>query len=135
VLLEKRRQTQPIGEWSCGSVFTNPPGDHAARLIETAGLKGFRIGDASVSSEARQFHHQSRCGERRRHRSRDFARAAHRRSDASRLTLQHRSAHRRSSRMSLLTTRSTARRAGDAHDFGKVAVLLGGDSSEREISC
>ncbi len=36
-LLDKRRETQPIGEWSCGSVFTNPPGDHAARLIEKRG--------------------------------------------------------------------------------------------------
>jgi UDP-N-acetylmuramate dehydrogenase len=54
-LIEKRRQTQPIGEWSCGSVFTNPPGDHAARLIETAGLKGFRIGDASVSQKHANF--------------------------------------------------------------------------------
>ncbi len=54
-LLEKRRQTQPIGEWSCGSVFTNPPGDHAARLIDSAGLKGFRIGDASVSDKHANF--------------------------------------------------------------------------------
>ncbi len=54
-LLDKRRETQPIGEWSCGSVFTNPPGDHAARLIETAGLKGFRIGDASVSEKHANF--------------------------------------------------------------------------------
>jgi UDP-N-acetylmuramate dehydrogenase len=54
-LLEKRRETQPIGEWSCGSVFTNPPGDHAARLIECAGLKGFRIGDASVSDKHANF--------------------------------------------------------------------------------
>jgi len=54
-LLEKRRETQPIGEWSCGSVFTNPPGDHAARLIESAGLKGFRIGDASVSLKHANF--------------------------------------------------------------------------------
>ncbi len=54
-LLEKRKQTQPIGEWSCGSVFTNPPGDHAARLIEAAGLKGFRIGDASVSEKHANF--------------------------------------------------------------------------------
>jgi UDP-N-acetylmuramate dehydrogenase len=54
-LLDKRKQTQPIGEWSCGSVFTNPPGDHAARLIESAGLKGFRIGDASVSVKHANF--------------------------------------------------------------------------------
>jgi len=54
-LLDKRRETQPIGEWSCGSVFTNPPGDHAARLIESAGLKGYRIGDASVSQKHANF--------------------------------------------------------------------------------
>ena len=54
-LLDKRKQTQPIGEWSCGSVFTNPPGNHAARLIESAGLKGFRIGDASVSEKHANF--------------------------------------------------------------------------------
>ena len=54
-LLDKRRETQPIGEWSCGSVFTNPPGEHAARLIESAGLKGFRIGAASVSEKHANF--------------------------------------------------------------------------------
>ncbi|HLJ37748.1 MAG TPA: UDP-N-acetylmuramate dehydrogenase [Steroidobacteraceae bacterium] len=54
-LLARRKETQPIGEWSCGSVFTNPAGDHAARLIETAGLKGYRIGDASVSSKHANF--------------------------------------------------------------------------------
>ncbi len=54
-LLERRKESQPIGEWSCGSVFTNPPGEHAARLIETAGLKGFRIGDASVSEKHANF--------------------------------------------------------------------------------
>ena len=54
-LLVRRRQTQPIGEWSCGSVFTNPAGDHAARLIESAGLKGHRIGDAQVSPKHANF--------------------------------------------------------------------------------
>jgi UDP-N-acetylmuramate dehydrogenase len=54
-LLEKRKATQPIGEWSCGSVFTNPPGDHAARLVEASGLKGYRVGDASVSQKHANF--------------------------------------------------------------------------------
>jgi UDP-N-acetylmuramate dehydrogenase len=54
-LLARRREAQPIGAWSCGSVFTNPPGDHAARLIEAAGLKGYRIGDASVSDKHANF--------------------------------------------------------------------------------
>ena len=54
-LLARRRASQPIGEWSCGSVFTNPPADHAARLIEAAGLKGCAVGGASVSSKHANF--------------------------------------------------------------------------------
>jgi UDP-N-acetylmuramate dehydrogenase len=54
-LLERRKRTQPIGEWSCGSVFTNPPGQHAAQLIESAGLKGYRVGDASVAQKHANF--------------------------------------------------------------------------------
>jgi UDP-N-acetylmuramate dehydrogenase len=55
LLLARRKATQPIGEWSCGSVFTNPPGDYAARLIEAAALKGFRIGGARVSEMHANF--------------------------------------------------------------------------------
>lgn len=44
-----RRKTQPPGA-SMGSMFKNPPGDYAGRLIEEAGLKGIRVGDAAISS-------------------------------------------------------------------------------------
>lgn len=54
-LLRERSAKQPLGLPSCGSVFRNPPDDHAARLIEAAGFKGLQRGAAEVSSRHANF--------------------------------------------------------------------------------
>lgn len=54
-LLARRGETQPTSQPSCGSVFRNPEGDHAARLIEACGLKGYCIGGACVSDKHANF--------------------------------------------------------------------------------
>lgn len=54
-LLDRRAATQPLQLPNAGSVFRNPPGDHAARLIEAAGLKGLEEGGARVSEKHANF--------------------------------------------------------------------------------
>ena len=54
-LLVERSAKQPIQASSAGSVFRNPAGDHAARLIDQAGLKGFKVGGAMVSHQHANF--------------------------------------------------------------------------------
>ena len=54
-LVRARAATQPVGQRSCGSVFRNPPGDHAGRLVDVCGLKGARVGGAVVSEKHGNF--------------------------------------------------------------------------------
>ena len=53
--LQYRKDTQPLTQPSAGCVFKNPPGDSAGRLVDAAGLKGARIGDAQVSEKHANF--------------------------------------------------------------------------------
>jgi UDP-N-acetylmuramate dehydrogenase len=54
-LLQQRIAAQPLALPNAGSVFRNPPGDHAARLIEACGLKGYAVGGARVSEKHANF--------------------------------------------------------------------------------
>ena len=51
----QRQATQPLADQNAGSVFRNPPGDHAGRLVDAAGLKGLRVGGAAVSERHANF--------------------------------------------------------------------------------
>jgi UDP-N-acetylmuramate dehydrogenase len=54
-MANERIAKQPLAQPNTGSIFRNPPGDHAGRLVEGAGLKGARIGDAVVSEKHANF--------------------------------------------------------------------------------
>jgi UDP-N-acetylmuramate dehydrogenase len=52
---EKRRASQPLSQKSAGCIFKNPPGGSAGRMIDELGLKGYRVGDATVSDRHANF--------------------------------------------------------------------------------
>jgi UDP-N-acetylmuramate dehydrogenase len=54
-LVTKRKSSQPSGYPNSGSMFRNPPGDYAGRLVEAAGLKGKQIGRAQISAKHGNF--------------------------------------------------------------------------------
>ncbi len=125
-LLDKRSESQPIGEWSCGSVFTNPPGDHAARLIESCRPQRISHRRCVGIGEACEFHHQPRQRARRRHRGADRAGAEARSRQVHGVALAHRSAHRGSAGMSLLKAkRRPAGECGEGVRQGRGAAGRG----------
>ncbi len=128
-LLEKRNQSQPTNQPSCGSVFKNPQNHHAAKLIEESGLKGFCIGGACVSEKHANFIVNT--------------------GNASALEIEaliyHVQQVVQQKHNILLQTEvcivgekenclKQSKRILHANEFGKVAVLMGGDAAERVIS-
>ncbi len=125
-LLAKRANSQPTNQPSCGSVFKNPEGDYAARLIEASGLKGFKIGGAQVSEKHANFIINA-----------GGATAANIEQMITYVQAQVSQKH-----GILLQTEvcivgeklNTKQKIERAEDFGRVAVLMGGDSAERKVS-
>ena len=120
-----RIATQPLDVPNAGSVFRNPPGDHAARLIESCWPQGLRHRRRARVGEARELHRESAGQrERRRHRGADRARAACR-------------ARTGPASISSRKCGSSEDAAADTpmSEFGKGGgVCMGGPSAEREIS-
>lgn len=118
-LLTKRADTQPTGEPCCGSVFRNPPNNYAAKLIESCGLKNFKLGQMQISQKHANFFINT-----------GGAKAA----DAEKLikTVQEK----------VLATHGVylqpeVKFIGEEipqTPFGKVGVLMGGKSAERDVS-
>ncbi len=121
-LLEQRAKSQPTNQPSCGSVFINPPGDFAARLIEQSGLKGYAIGGACVSEKHANFIVNT-----------GKATAA----ELEQLIYYVRS---KVEEIHGVVLQTEVRMVGepafnnDPKQFGRVAVLMGGTAAEREVS-
>ena len=122
--LDKRGKTQPTNQPSCGSVFKNPPGDYAARLIEHSGLKGYVMGGAQVSEKHANFIINTGSATA---------------SDIEQLIYFVQAQVREKQGVVLQTEVCMVGEAGwletkDPKQFGRVAVLMGGTAAEREVS-
>ncbi len=121
-LLAKRANSQPTNQPSCGSVFKNPENDFAARLIEVTGLKVFKIGGAQVSEKHANF----------------IINAGGATADDIEKMIAHVQAQVMQKHGILLQTEvcivGEKLNKKTARDFGKVAVLMGGNAAEREVS-
>ena len=155
-LMRRRDATQPWRARSCGSVFKNPPGDHAARLIEDCGLKGRAIGDAQVSEQHANFIlNQAHATAREIEQLIELVRAAVMARHGVWLEPEVRiigdpaavdegrinpiqthkpQAHKTRPARADKSAGTSRRTEYRAVDFGRVAVLMGGRSAEREIS-
>lgn len=124
-LLAKRANSQPTNQPSCGSVFKNPQGDYAARLIEVAGLKGFKIGGAQVSEKHANFIINAGSAT-----AADIEKMiAYVQNEVAKkygINLQ--------TEVCIVGENTTKKQIERAEDFGCVAVLMGGKSAEREVS-
>ena len=125
---------------NAGSVFRNPPGDHAARLIEACGLKGMTHRRRAGVGKARQFHRQPAARPRAADIESLIERAARSRNSTGELVRSigewQMSVNRIGAKVNRHDRRLTLRlnRVFAEGTFGKVAVLLGGNSAEREVS-
>lgn len=139
-LLSKRIASQPLSLPNAGSVFRNPPGDHAARLIEQCGLKGVRIGGAEVSEKHANF--IVNTGDASASDIEGLIELV-RRTVASQTGVELHPEVKIIGEAQIMDTKiddpktpplNPESRIIDPGSFGKVAVLFGGSSAEREVS-
>ena len=125
-LLEKRAKTQPTNQPSCGSVFKNPEGDYAARLIEQTGLKGVAIGGACVSEKHANFIVNTGNAT-----AADIEDLIH---YVQNKVKEHQGVELQTEVCMVGEVEETRFVASKPEKFGRVAVLMGGSAAERAVS-
>ena len=125
-LLEKRAKTQPTNQPSCGSVFKNPEGDFAARLIEQTGLKGYAIGGACVSEKHANFIVNTGNAT-----AADIEDLIH---YVQNKVKEHQGVELQTEVCMVGEVEETQFIASKPEKFGRVAVLMGGSAAERAVS-